>query len=202
MLGPSGVGVLYAKRELLEAMPPFLGGGSMIREVRLDGFLPADPPARFEAGTPPIVPAIGLGAAIDYLSAVGMEAIHQHDRRLTLRAHEALEAVGGVRILGPLPRQKAGIVSFTLRTASGREVHAHDIAQKLDGHGVAVRPGHHCAMPLHHRYGLTATARASFYFYNTLDEVDRLAEALARTRQFFDRPRRRRAARVSASGAD
>jgi len=186
MLGPSGVGVLYGRRELLEAMPPFLGGGSMIREVRLDGFEPGDLPARFEAGTPPIVAAIGLGAAIDYLNAVGLEAIHGHERRLTERAHEVLHALGGVRILGPEPQHKGGIVSFTVDG-----VHAHDVAQLLDRHGVAVRAGHHCAMPLHKRYGILATARASFYLYNTLDEVDRFGEALDKARQVFTRHRRR-----------
>jgi cysteine desulfurase/selenocysteine lyase len=187
MLGPSGVGVLYGKRELLEAMPPFLGGGSMLREATLEGFLPAGLPERFEAGTPPIVPAIGLAAAIDYLNAVGLEAIHAHERRLTQRAHERLEAIGGVRILGPEPRLKGGIVSFTLQTDSGKEIHAHDVAQMLDRYGVAVRPGHHCAMPLHKRYGLAATARASFYFYNTLEEVDRFAAAVEKTKEFFSR---------------
>jgi cysteine desulfurase/selenocysteine lyase len=196
MLGPSGVGVLYGRRELLDAMPPFLGGGSMIRDVTLAGFEPADVPARFEAGTPPIVPAIGLGAAIDYLKQIGMEAINAHEQRLTRRAHEVLESVGGVRILGPDVQWKGGMVSFTLTTPTGREVHAHDIAQRLDRLGVAVRPGHHCAKPLHRRYGLTASARASFYFYNTLEEVDRLGEGLAEVRQFFDRPRRRRTSSV------
>ena len=193
MLGPSGIGVLFGKRELLESMPPFLGGGSMIRDVTLDGFAPADLPAKFEAGTPPIVPAIGLGAAVDYLNSVGMEAIHAHERRLTERAHEALASIPGVRLLGPKPAEKGGIVSFTLWTPAGNEIHAHDIAQKLDQYGVAVRPGHHCAKPLHRHYGLTASARASFYFYNTFEEVDRLAEAVQKTMQFFTHPRRRRA---------
>jgi len=136
MLGPSGVGVLYGKRELLDAMPPFMGGGSMIRRVRLDGFEPGDLPAKFEAGTPPIVPAIGLGAAIDYLNAVGMPAIQRYECLLTERAHEVLDRVGGVRILGPQPRYKSGIVSFTLE-----RIHAHDIAQLVDRHGIAVRAG-------------------------------------------------------------
>jgi cysteine desulfurase/selenocysteine lyase len=184
MMGPSGVGVLYGRRELLEAMPPFLGGGSMIRRVQLEGFEPADVPARFEAGTPPIVPAIGLGAAIDYLNAVDIEAIGPHERRLTQRAHEVLEAVGGVRIFGPEPSRKSGIVSFTLD-----RVHPHDIAQLLDRHGVAIRAGHHCAMPLHKRFGVAATARASFYFYNTLEEVDLLGEALDKVKHFFHRAR-------------
>jgi len=184
MLGPSGVGVLYGKRELLEAMPPFLGGGSMIKEVFLDHFSPGELPNKFEAGTPPIVPAIGLATAIDYLNAVGMEAIHRHERQLIIRAHEVLGRVAGVRIYGPAPEHKAGIVSFALD-----RIHAHDVAQLLDRHGIAVRAGHHCAMPLHERLGVSATARASFYLYNTLEEVDRLGETLEQVKRVF-RPRR------------
>jgi cysteine desulfurase / selenocysteine lyase len=185
MLGPSGVGVLYGRRELLEAMPPFLGGGSMIRRVQLEGFEPADVPARFEAGTPPIVPAIGLGAAVDYLNMVNVDAIAPHERLLTERAHEVLAAVGGVRIFGPDPSHKSGIVSFTMD-----RVHPHDIAQLLDRHGIAVRAGHHCAMPLHKRLGVAATARASFYFYNTLAEVEKLGEALEKVKEVFAKRRR------------
>lgn len=173
MMGPSGVGILWGRRELLDAMPPFLGGGSMIRRVTTSGFEPADLPAKFEAGTPPIVPAIGLGAAIDYLEQVGMQAIHEHERLLTERAHEVLSSVGGVKIYGPDTSHKAGIVSFTMQG-----VHAHDIAQLLDRKGIAVRAGHHCAMPLHKKLGVNATARASFYLYNTLEEVDQLAAGL------------------------
>ncbi len=206
MLGPSGVGILYGRRELLEAMPPFLGGGSMIRRVTLEGFEPADLPAKFEAGTPPIVSAIGLGVAVDYLQRFGLAAIHEHERQLTERAHEVLESVGGVRILGPScafsrgrvsPRRdesrrdsstckagtsKAGIVSFVVDG-----IHAHDVAQRLDRHGIAIRAGHHCAMPLHKRLGIAASARASFYLYNTPEEVDCLGEALAETKRFFKR---------------
>ncbi len=182
MLGPTGVGVLYGRRELLEAMPPFLGGGGMIRRVRLDGFDPAELPDKFEAGTPPIVPAIGLGTAIDYLNHVGLERIHEHEQRLTRRAHELLGAMPGVRILGPEPERKGGIVSFTVEG-----VHPHDVAHLLDRQGVAVRAGHHCAMPLHKRLGVVATTRASFYLYNTLAEVDTLAEALENARHVFRR---------------
>ena len=182
MLGPSGVGVLYGRRSLLEAMPPFMGGGSMIRRVRLDGFEPADLPAKFEAGTPPIAPAIGLGAAIDYLQSIGLEAIAAHERQLTLEAHRLLADVKGLRFVGPEPRHKAGIVTFTLDG-----VHAHDIAQLLDRRGIAVRAGHHCTMPLHARLGLKATTRASFYLYNTLDEVALLARALDEIRHMFRR---------------
>ncbi len=171
MLGPSGVGVLYGKRELLDAMPPFLGGGGMIKEVTLAGFRPLFLPGKFEAGTPPIVPAVALGAAIDYLNAIGMEAVQEHERRLTERAHEVLEAIGGVRIIGPAPAYKGGIVSFVFD--SGRP-HAHDVAQVLDRYGIAIRAGHHCTMPLHKRFGVAATARVSFYFYNLLAEVDQL----------------------------
>jgi cysteine desulfurase/selenocysteine lyase len=185
MLGPSGVGVLYGKRELLEAMPPFLGGGSMIKEVFLDDFSPGELPSKFEAGTPPIVPAIALGAAIDYLNAVGIEAIHRHERQLTLHAHEVLGRVAGVRIFGPSPAEKGGIVSFTME-----RIHAHDVAQLLDRQGIAVRAGHHCAMPLHQRLGVSATARASFYLYNTLDEVEKLGEALEGLKAVFH-PRKR-----------
>jgi cysteine desulfurase/selenocysteine lyase len=180
MLGPSGVGVLYGKRELLEAMPPFLGGGSMIRRVELDNFEPGDLPCKFEAGTPPIVSAIGLGAAIDYLSRIGLDAIAQHERVLITRAHEVLEGIEGLRILGPGPEHKAGIVSFTLD-----RVHAHDVAEVLDRSGIAIRAGHHCAMPLHKRYNVGATARASFYLYNTLAEVEQLAPALEAAKRVF-----------------
>ncbi len=182
MLGPSGVGVLYGRRELLEAMPPFLGGGSMISRVTTRGFEPAELPAKLEAGTPPIVPAIGLGAAIDYLNAIGMDAIHQHELRLTRLAHEVMESVGGIHFLGPSPEHKAGIVSFTLD-----RVHAHDIAQLLDRQGIAIRAGHHCAMPLHKRLGIAASSRASFYFYNTEEEVRRLGAALEETKRIFRR---------------
>lgn len=182
MLGPSGVGVLYGKRHLLEAMPPFMGGGSMIRRVQIDRFEPADIPARFEAGTPPIVPAIGLGAAIDYLNAIGLDAIRQHEQLLTQRAHEILSAQSGVRIVGPEAKHKGGIVSFVLD-----RIHAHDVAQLLDRHGVAIRAGHHCAMPLHKRFGLMATNRVSFYFYNTLAELDRFADALDQVHHVFHR---------------
>jgi cysteine desulfurase/selenocysteine lyase len=184
MLGPSGVGVLYGKRELLEAMPPFLGGGSMIRRVLLDHFEPGDLPAKFEAGTPPIVSAIGLGAAIDYLNRIGMAAIAQHERLLVTRAHEILEGIEGLRILGPAPQHKAGIVSFTLE-----HIHAHDVAEVLDRSGIAIRAGHHCAMPLHKRYNVGATARASFYFYNTLAEVEQLGPALEAAKRVFHRKR-------------
>jgi cysteine desulfurase/selenocysteine lyase len=184
MLGPSGVGVLYGRREILEAMPPFLGGGSMIRRVSIDRFEPADLPARFEAGTPPIVPAIGLGAAIDYLNGIGPEAIHQHEQRLAVAAQEVLESFGKIRILGPAPEHKGGIVSFAF---ADNRPHPHDVAQLLDRRGIAVRAGHHCAMPLHKRYAVTASTRVSFYFYNTPEEIDRFGEALGEVTKVFKR---------------
>ena len=182
MMGPSGVGVLYGKESILEAMPPFMGGGSMIRRVKLDSFEAADLPAKFEAGTPPIVPAVGLGAAIAYLEQAGIDAIHEHERRLTVRAHELLEQVGGVTFLGPSPEEKAGIVSFVVQG-----VHAHDVAQLLDRSGVAIRAGHHCTMPLHKHLKVNASNRASFYLYNTLEEVEKFAEALEKTKAVFRR---------------
>jgi cysteine desulfurase/selenocysteine lyase len=194
MLGPTGVGILWGRRELLDAMPPFLGGGSMIRRVRKDGFEPAELPAKFEAGTPPIVPAIGLGAAVDYLERIGLEAIVAHEQLLTRRAIEVLSTINGVRLLGPVDLQQgtndkgqrtsihSGIISFTVEG-----IHAHDVAQLLDRHGIAIRAGHHCAMPLHQRLGINATSRASFYFYNTLTEIDALGEALRDAKKVFRR---------------
>ena len=182
MLGPSGVGVLYGREELLDAMPPFLGGGSMIRRVKIDSFEPADLPAKFEAGTPPIVSAIGLGAAIDYLNTIGLENIAKYEQLLATRAHELLSEIDGLRFLGPPPDKKSGIVSFVMNRP-----HAHDIAQLLDREGIAIRAGHHCAMPLHKRLGVGASSRASFYFYNTLDEVEELAEALHGVKRMFTR---------------
>lgn len=189
MLGPSGVGVLYGREELLDAMPPFLGGGSMIRRVTLEGFEPGELPAKFEAGTPPIVPAMGLAVAIAYLEQIGMERICRYEATLTAYAHEVLAPLEGVRLLGPPPARKAGIVSFVVQG-----VHAHDVAQIVDQDGVAIRAGHHCAMPLHRRLGITASNRASFYFYNTRDEVDRLGAALQRVQRVFRR-------RVDRAGA-
>ena len=188
MLGPSGVGVLYGKRELLEAMPPFFGGGE--HDQRSDAGRVSAPaicrrssrPARRRSCRPS---AWGRRSIIS--TRVGLEAIARHERRLTQRAHEVLAAVGGVRILGPAPRAQGRHRQFRVR--SGRP-HAHDVAQVLDRHGVAIRAGHHCTMPLHKRYGVAATARASFYFYNTLAEVEKLGEALEQFKGFF-RPRKR-----------
>jgi cysteine desulfurase/selenocysteine lyase len=163
-------------------MQPYKGGGDMILSVSFEKTTYAPIPAKFEAGTPPIVPAIGLGAAIDYLRGIGFERIHQHERLLAQAAHERLEAIGGVRFLGPAPELKAGIVSFTIEG-----VHAHDVAQLLDRQGVAVRAGHHCTMPLHKRLRVTSSSRASFYLYNTLEEVDTMAAALVDAKKIFQR---------------
>lgn len=183
MLGPTGIGVLWAREELLEAMPAFLGGGEMIRDVRLDGWTPNDVPWKFEAGTPPIAEAVGLGAAIDELETVGRDAIRAHEIELTAYALRTLtERLGDdLTIHGPAePDQRGGVLSIVLRG-----VHAHDVSQVLDEHSVCVRAGHHCAKPLMRRLGETATARASFYLYNDRDDVDALADALEATRDFF-----------------
>ncbi len=187
MLAGSGIGVLYGKRALLEEMPPFQGGGSMIHRVELERFTPAELPAKFEAGTPAIVPAIALGAAIDYLGVIGMDAIGEHEHRLTREAHEVLSRIAGLKIHGPSPEKKGGIVNFSLYGANGREIHPQDAAQVLDRGGVAVRAGHHCAMPLHERLGLVASTRASFYLYNTSEEVERLAVGLEKVLHLFRR---------------
>jgi cysteine desulfurase / selenocysteine lyase len=181
MLAPTGVGVLWGRRELLEAMPPFITGGSMIEIVRMEAstFLP--PPQRFEAGVPAVAQAVGLAAACDYLDAVGMENIAEHEAMLTARAIEALTAIGGVRILGPLTTQdRGGAVSFEVD-----EVHPHDVGQVLDELGIAVRTGHHCAWPLHRALGVQASTRATFYLYNTPEEVEALADGIRTAQKFF-----------------
>ena len=181
MLGPTGIGVLYGRREILEAMPPFLGGGDMIKRVTLEGTEWNDLPYKFEAGTPAIAEAIGLGAAVDYLQQVGMEHIHAHEVALTAYALERLAEVPGVRVLGPSdPTRKGGVAAMVVDG-----LHPHDIAQVLNYHGVAVRAGHHCAMPLHQRYNVVASTRASFYLYNTFEEIDRLVEALYSVKELF-----------------
>jgi cysteine desulfurase/selenocysteine lyase len=175
MLGPTGAGVLWGRYEVLEGMMPFLGGGEMIREVFVDRSTYAPPPGRFEAGTPPIAEAIALGEAAQYLMEVGMERVYAHDRALLDYALKRLEEVPHLRVYGPQGPDRGGVIPFTL----GR-LHAHDLATFLDEEGIAVRAGHHCAQPLHRRLGLAATARASFYLYNTREEVDRFVEALLR----------------------
>jgi cysteine desulfurase/selenocysteine lyase len=180
MLGPTGIGVLWGRAELLEAMPPFLGGGDMIREVHLTGSSWNDLPWKFEAGTPAYAEAVGLGAAVDYLAALGMERVHEHERRLVAYALQRLAAVPDLTIYGPPADRRGGVVSFTLG-----EIHPHDLATLLDREGIAVRAGHHCAQPLMERYGLPGTARASFYVYTTGAEIDALAKALERARAVF-----------------
>lgn len=180
MCGPTGLGVLWGRRELLEAMLPFMGGGDMIRRVRLREFVVNDLPYKFEAGTPAIAEGVGLGAAVDYLTAIGMDAVAAHEHEITTYALERLEEVPGVRVLGPSAEKKGGVAAFTLEG-----VHPHDIAQVLDRDGVAVRAGHHCAQPLHERFDLPATARASFYLYTTKAEVDKLVEGLYGVKKVF-----------------
>ncbi len=181
LCGPTGIGVLWARRELLEAMPPFLGGGEMIESVWMDHSTFAEPPHKFEAGTMPIAQAVGLGAAIDYLGEVGFEAIHAHEQDLVSRALGALATIDGVRILGPAePVDRGAAVSFTVPG-----VHPHDVSQVLDELGIAVRAGHHCAWPLHRRYGIQASTRASFYLYNSAAEVTALAEGIRHAQRFF-----------------
>ena len=180
MCGPTGVGVLYGKAKLLEAMPPFLGGGDMIKEVKLRTFRPNSVPQKFEAGTPAIAEAVGLGAAVDYLRGIGIEGISAHEHHIVEYALERLEEVPGVRVLGPAADQKGGVASFTLEG-----VHPHDVAQILDRDGIAVRAGHHCAQPLHERFGIPASTRASFYLYSTEREVDALIEGLYKVKKVF-----------------
>jgi cysteine desulfurase/selenocysteine lyase len=180
MCGPSGVGVLWGRESLLDAMPPFLGGGSMIKQVRLDGFSPIGLPAKFEAGTPPITPAVGLGAAVDYLQSIGMARIAAHEHALVELAYRRLSEIEGLTILGPAPAHRAGLVSFVLT-----QPHAHDIAQLVDGDGIAVRAGHHCTQPLHDLLGINASTRASFYLYNQPEDIEALAASLERVSAMF-----------------
>ena len=180
MCGPTGIGVLYGKRHLLETMPPFLGGGDMIRRVTFDGFTSNELPWKFEAGTPRIAEAIGLGAAVDYLSGIGMDAVLQHEQAITHYALESLNEIPGLTLLGPPGTQRGGLAAFTLGG-----VHPHDIADILDKDGIAIRAGHHCAMPLHHKLGIGASARASFYVHTTIDEIDKLTAGLHRVREVF-----------------
>lgn len=181
MCGPTGIGILWGREALLDSMPPFLGGGDMIKRVTLEGFRANDLPYKFEAGTPAIAEAIGLGAAVDYLGAIGLSAIAQHEHDLIAYALERLEEVPGVKVYGPQADRKGAVAAFTLEG-----VHPHDIAQILDAKtGIAVRAGHHCAQPLHDRLGLVATARASFYIYNQPSDVDKLVEGLYEVKRVF-----------------
>ena len=180
MCGPTGIGVLYGRKSLLQEMPPFLGGGDMIKRVHLRSFVPNELPYKFEAGTPAIGQAIGLGAAVDYLQSIGMDRIAQHEREIIRYTLERLEEIPGVEVFGPTAEFKGGVASFTVKG-----IHAHDISQILDRGGVAVRAGHHCAMPLHEKFGLAATTRASFYLYNKMEEVDRLVEGIYKAKEIF-----------------
>ena len=182
MLGPTGIGCLFGRRELLEAMPPFLGGGEMIREVKLTGSKWNDLPWKFEAGTMAIAEAVGMGAAVDYLSGLGMEAVFAHDRELAAYTIERLGEVPEVRVIGPPASKRAGVVAFTLGA-----IHPHDVATVLDDEGVCVRAGHHCCMPLHEKLGVPATVRASFHCYSQTEEVDAMIAGLHRARKVFMR---------------
>jgi cysteine desulfurase/selenocysteine lyase len=183
MLGPTGIGALWAREEILEAMPAFLGGGEMIRDVRLDGWLPNDVPWKFEAGTMPIAEAVGLAAAIDYLEALGMDSVRRHEVALTRYALDRLrDRYGdGITIFGPEDlRVRGGVISF-----SYKGIHPHDLSQVLDQRGVCIRAGHHCAKPLMRRLGVNATARASLYVYNDEADVDALVDALSTADDLF-----------------
>jgi len=180
MCGPTGIGVLYGREELLEEMPPFLGGGDMIKRVQLRSFTTNELPYKFEAGTPAIAEAIGFHAAIDFLEDIGLDNIHRYEQRIVSYAMERLEEIPGVQIYGPPPEERGGVTTFKLDG-----VHPHDIAQILDSMGIAVRAGHHCAMPLHDRYQIPASTRASFYLYTTEQEINHLVDGLYKVKEIF-----------------
>jgi len=180
MCGPTGIGALYGKSALLESMPPFLGGGDMIKEVKLRSFRANTLPHKFEAGTPAIAEAVGFGAAVDYLCKIGMENISAHEHEITEYALDRLEEIPGVKVFGPSADEKGGVAAFILEG-----VHPHDVAQILDRDGIAIRAGHHCAQPLHEKFGIPATSRASFYLYSTKDEVDLLVNGIYKVKEMF-----------------
>lgn len=180
MCGPTGIGVLYGKRHLLEEMPPFMGGGDMINTVTLEGFTPNQLPWKFEAGTPAIAEAIGLGTAVDYLGQIGMENIHAHEQELTAYALDLMRALPGVTVYGPDASQKGGVVAFAIEGT-----HPHDVATILDGEGICVRAGHHCCQPLMHHLNVPALARASFYIYTTKEDIDALLEGVKKVQEIF-----------------
>ena len=180
MLGPTGVGALYGRREILEAMPPFMGGGEMIRQVTFEGFRPTELPWKFEAGTPAIMEDIVFGVAVDYLQSMGMAAIRRHEESLVAYALESLSSIRGLTIYGPPAHKRGGVVAFSMAG-----VHPHDVATILDEDGIAVRAGHHCAQPLHDKLGIPASTRASFYVYSIPQEVDRLVASLQRVQKIF-----------------
>ena len=181
MLGPTGIGILYGKKEILEKIPPFMGGGDMIRQVHLRTFLPNEIPYKFEAGTPPIAEVVGLSSAVDYLEKIGMSNIQQHEHSLMRYAFNRLSKMPGLTIIGKELENRGGVIAFTVDG-----IHPHDVAQILDGDGIAVRAGHHCAMPLHERFQLPATTRASFYLYNTEGEVDQMVISLQKAQKMFN----------------
>jgi cysteine desulfurase / selenocysteine lyase len=181
MVGPTGVGVLWGRAERLDALPPFLGGGEMIETVRMQGSTYAPIPHKFEAGTPPIAQVVGLGAAVDYLTGLGMDNVAAHERAITSYALERMQQVEGLRILGPTTAaERGGAISFTLA-----DLHPHDIGQVLDELGIAVRGGHHCAKPAHARFGIGSSTRASAYLYTTPEEIDALVDGLEHVKRFF-----------------
>lgn len=180
MCGPTGVGVLYGRKDLLEEMPPFLGGGDMIKRVQLRSYTPSSIPYKFEAGTPAIAEAIGLGAAVDYLQQIGLDAIAAQEQVLVDYALERLTEIPGVTVYGPEAKDRGGVTAFNLDG-----VHAHDVAQILDGDGIAVRAGHHCAMPLHDKFNIPASTRASYYLYNSIEDLDKLVDSIYMVKRIF-----------------
>lgn len=180
MLGPTGIGILYGKEKILSAMPPFLGGGEMIKRVELTRFIPNELPHKFEAGTPAIAEAFGLGAALDYLNAIGMDTIAIHEQEMIAYAIERLEEIPTVKVFGPSADKKGGVAAFTMEG-----IHPHDISEIADRQGIALRAGHHCAMPLHQKFNIPATTRASFYLYNTMEEIDKLVESIYLVKKLF-----------------
>ena len=180
MVGPTGIGALYGKEELLDKMPPFMGGGDMIRKVYLRSFTPNELPWKFEAGTFCIAEAIGFGAAVDYLNSIGMDAIAEYEHKLVQSAMIKMKTIPGLEIMGEKASHRGGVVSFTLPG-----IHPHDVAQILDQNGIAIRAGHHCAMPLHDKFGISASSRASFYLYNTEEEINHLVVSLQKVVKMF-----------------
>ncbi len=181
MAGPTGIGILYGKTALLDSMPPFMGGGDMIKEVKLGSYRPNELPYKFEAGTPAIAEAVGFGAAVEYLSVIGMNSIAEHEHELTGYALERMEEIPGLTLFGPSANKKGGVAAFTLKN-----IHPHDVAQILDNFGIAVRAGHHCAQPLHEKFNIPATSRASFYLYSTREEIDQLVDGIYKVKKYFD----------------
>jgi cysteine desulfurase/selenocysteine lyase len=181
MCGPTGIGILFGKESLLSSMPPFLGGGDMIKKVDLRSFKPNELPHKFEAGTPAIAEVIGFGAAVDYLNGIGMRSIAEHEQILVTYTLDRLAEIPGVEVLGPVAEKRGGVVSFTIK-----DIHPHDVAQILDEEGIAIRAGHHCAMPLHTYLGLQASSRASMYLYNSTSDIDALVDGILKVKKVFN----------------